>query len=92
MNDLNSIAHFYSKELGVDVRYIGSRELMVGQAVRFQENPGALFGVTRITLEFQVSDIAAVAQRVGHGPLEALTSFTWVDPAGHILHIRSISS
>lgn len=92
VNDLNSIAHFYSKELGVDVRYIGSRELMVGQAVRFQENPGALFGVTRITLEFQVSDIAAVAQRVGHGPLEALTSFTWVDPAGHILHIRSISS
>ena len=89
VNDLNLIAGFYSEILGIPVHRIGSRELIVDRTVKFQEISGATYGMSKLALEFEVSDIVAVARRVGHGPLMSSNSFNWTDPAGHTLHIRS---
>lgn len=90
VNDLNSIANFYSEALGVVVERVGPRELLVGGTVRFLEDPNATFRMSIVLLAFEVPDVPAVARRLGQGSREASGSFRSTDPAGHDLDIRSI--
>ena len=90
VNDLNSIASFYSEALGVVVERVGPRELLVGGTVRFLEDPNATFRMSIVLLAFEVPDVSAAARRLGHGSREPSDTFRSTDPAGHDLYIRSI--
>lgn len=90
VNDLGSIASFYSGALGVSVERVGSRELLVGGAVRFLEDPKATFGMSIVLLALEVPDLPAAARRLGHSSRGPADRFRSTDPAGHDLDIRPI--
>ncbi|AWT24861.1 hypothetical protein Csp1_00230 [Corynebacterium provencense] len=89
VNDLSSIASFYSEGLGVLVERVGPLELLVGGTVRFLEDPKATFGMSIVLLAFEVPDVSAAARRLGHGSRGFVEAFRSTDPAGHDLDIRS---
>jgi ADP-ribosylglycohydrolase len=90
VNDLSSVARFYSEVLGVSVERIGRLELVVGGTVRFLEDPNATFGMSIVLLTFEVPDVPAAARRLGHDSRKPGEIFRSTDPAGHDLDLKSI--